>query len=99
MLELSAFTHFLNRREIAAFMMNARQTVAHELLRDVRDSVAISLRDLLGREGLAFADAAHCVARAVGDAAIELAIGVAIERAARRVRRVLRDAGHLERFA
>ena len=44
-------------------------------------------------------DAAEGAARAIGHAAVELTVRVAIERPARRIRRVLRDAGQLERLA
>ena len=55
--------------------------------------------DLLGGERRPLPDAAQRVARAIGDAAVELAVRVAIERAACGIRRVLRDAGQLERLA
>ena len=51
------------------------------------------------RECRPLADALNDAARAIGDAAVELAVRVAVEGPARRIRRVLRDAGHLERLA
>ena len=45
------------------------------------------------------ADLVERAARAIGDAAVQLAVRVAVEGAARRIRRVLGDAGHLERLA
>ena len=40
--QLAASAHVLNRRQVAAFVMHARQPVAHELLGDVRDAVALA---------------------------------------------------------
>jgi hypothetical protein len=79
-------------------VVHARETVAHELLRDVRDAVAAALRRLLRGEGRALADAAHHAPRAIGDASVELSALIPIECAARRIRRVLRDARQLEGF-
>ena len=50
MMQIAARAHFLDRREIAALVMHAGQAVADELLRDVRDAVALALRALLGGE-------------------------------------------------
>ena len=44
MVEIAARADFLDRREVAALVMHARESVAHELLRDVRDAVAVALR-------------------------------------------------------
>ena len=49
MVQVAARAHFLDRRQVAALVMHARQAVAGELLRDVRDAVALALRRLLRR--------------------------------------------------
>ena len=41
--QLAARAHLLQRGQVAALVMHARQAVAHELLRDVRDAVALAL--------------------------------------------------------
>ena len=43
MQQLAARAHLLQRRQIAAFVVHAGQAVADELLRDVREPVAIAL--------------------------------------------------------
>ena len=55
--QFAARAHLLKRRQIAAFVVHAGQAVADELLRDVRDPVAVALRRLLGGERLPLADA------------------------------------------
>ena len=54
---------------------------------------------LLRGERLALADGLEHDSRAIGDAAVQFAAGVVIEGAARRIGRVLVNAGHLERLA
>ena len=44
MQQVAARPHILQRRQIAAFVVDARQPVADELLGDVRDAVAVALR-------------------------------------------------------
>src|SRR5215831_8107896 len=78
--------------------MYAGEAVPHELLRDVCEPVAIALRGLVGGKRRPLADATQRATRAIGDAAGEVAALVLVERAARRIRRVLRDAGQLERL-
>ena len=45
--QLATSPHILNCRQVAAFVMHARQPVAHELLGDVRDAIALACRALL----------------------------------------------------
>ena len=97
--QLAAGADVLDRGQVAAFVVDAGQAVAHELLGDVGDAVAVALCPLLGREGRPLADAVERVAGAIGDAAVQLAVGVLVEGAARRIRRVLGDAGQLEGLA
>src|SRR5262245_23948747 len=99
MLEVTAGTHVLNCLEIAALVVHAGQPVARELLRDVRNAVAAPF--LLFGSGIlrALPDTLENASRTVGDASVQLAIRSFVVRAARDVRRVLRDAGHLERLA
>ena len=99
MMQIPAGADFLDGREVAALVMDAGQPVARELLRDVRDPVALALGALFGSERRPLPDAVEDAAGTIGDAAIELPVRVAIERAAWRIRRVLRDLGELERLA
>ena len=52
--QIAPRAHLLQCEEIAAFVMDAGHAVAHELLGDVGEAVAIALQRLFGREGLAF---------------------------------------------
>ena len=49
-MQVAARAHLLQRGQVAALVMHARQAVADELLRDVREAVAVALRALLGGE-------------------------------------------------
>src|SRR5262245_16197539 len=98
MMEVAARADFLNGGEIAALMMHARESVAHELLRDVCDALTLSLIALCRCECRTLADAVEHVARAIGHSAVEIARLVSIEGAAGRIRRVLRDLRELERL-
>src|SRR5678816_4940674 len=80
-------------------MVHAGEAIPYELLRDVRDTVAIALGALLGRIRRTSADAIDGAARAIGHAAVERAALIVIEGAAGRIRRLGRDAGELERLA
>ena len=97
--QFAAGAHVLNRRQVAALVMHAGEAVACELLRDVRDAVASALLVLGGREGGPRADRAERIHGAVGDPAVELAVGILVVGAAHRVRRALGDARHVEGFA
>src|SRR4029077_13837568 len=61
--------------------------------------VAIAAEPLVGRKRLSLADLVEDAARAIRDAAVQLPLVVAVERAAGRVRRVASDARELERLA
>ena len=50
MMEIAARTDVLKCREIAALVMDARQSIADELLRDVGQTISVSLCTLLRRE-------------------------------------------------
>src|SRR5690242_21083659 len=78
--------------------MHGRQSIACELPGDVRQSVALAPRPLLGDVCRTRADAVEDAPGAIGDAAVELTRSVAIEGAAGRVWRVLRDVRQLERL-
>src|SRR5689334_22101037 len=79
--------------------MHTGQAIADELLGDERESVAVAGTDLLRRKARALANLEEHIARAVGDPAVELALLIAVVGAGGRVRRVLGNAGKLERFA
>jgi hypothetical protein len=96
--ELAAGADVLDRRQVATFVVDTRQAVAHELLRDVGDAVALALRPLLGRERRTLTHTVEYFARAIRHTAIQVAARVAVEGAAGWVRRVLRDLRHLERL-
>src|SRR6187200_2939334 len=98
MMQIAARAHFLDRREVAALVVHARQAVARELLRDVRDAIAVALRDLLRRERWPLSGPTHRSSRPVRHASVELSARVTIEGSAGRIWRVLRDAGHRQRF-
>src|SRR5262249_567133 len=82
--ELGALPHLLQRQQIAAFVVDARQAVANELLGDVRQALAVALHPLIGRDGRPGPDTLQRTARAIGDAAVEVALLVAVERPAGR---------------
>src|SRR5262249_58693261 len=75
------------------------QAVADELLGDEGVRIAVARLPLVRRVGHALAFAEEHVTGAIGDAAVELAVLVAVKGAAGRVGRVLGDAGDLERLA
>ena len=97
--EIAARPHLLQRGQIAALVMHARQAVADELLRDVGQPVAVALQPLVRGEGRPRAGLAERAPRPIRDAAVEIAVRVAIERPARRIGCVPGDARHLERLA
>jgi hypothetical protein len=97
--QLPARANVADGRKIAALVMNGRQAVARELLRNVREPVTRALRRLFRGEGGPPARAPHRVARTIGDASVELAARVLVERPALGIRRVLRYPGQLERAA
>src|SRR5213593_4442881 len=63
--QIAARTHLLQRKQVAALVVDARQAVADELLRDVREPVATTLDGLVGRKGLAVAGIGEYTSRAV----------------------------------
>ena len=80
-------------------MMHGGQAEAGELLGDVGDPrlrAGILLGLAVLREGRPLSKARL---RSVGDPSVEVAIGIMVERAAERLRRVLGNAGKLERLA
>ena len=70
--QVAARADVLERREIAALVMDAGQPVPDELFRDVRQPVAFALLALLGREGRSLPHAIQCAARAIGHSAVEV---------------------------
>ena len=98
--QLAARAHVLHRRQVAALVVHAGQAVARELLRDVRESVARALLDLRRRERRPRARPAERAPRARS-----VTRPLSSPFASRSnvppvgIRRVLRDAGQLERLA
>src|SRR5579871_254733 len=80
-------------------MMDAGDAIAHELLRDVRQSVAVACECLLRRKRLSLADPVKHTGRPVRDTAVEVAIRITIEGSTGRVRRALVDVRQLESLA
>src|SRR5262249_29061183 len=76
--------------------MYAREPVPHELLRDVREAVTLALSTLSRRELQTTANVAKSISRVIGDASVQGAGRIAIERAAGGIRRVLCDPRELE---
>src|SRR5262249_58632105 len=97
--ELSALAYLLQREQIAAFVVHAGEAVADELLRDVREPVAVAAPGLVGGPAAPGADPAEHGPRAIGDAAVRVAQLVAVEGAAGRILGLLRDARELQRLA
>ena len=87
MQQIAAGADVLHRLQVAALMVHARQAVARELLRDVRDAVTRALLDLRRREGGSRADLVERSGGEVRDAAVQLALLVLVERAAHRIGR------------
>jgi hypothetical protein len=69
------------------------------LLGDVRQAVAVSLRDLLRRVRRSLADSCEYRPSAICHSSVELTIRITVERAAGWIRRVLGDSRELKRFA
>jgi len=97
--QIAARAHLLQRQEIAALVMHAGQAVAHELLGDEGERIAVAPPRLFRGMGWAHAHLGEHQAGAVGHAPIKLALGVAVERAGRRAWRVPGDAGECEGLA
>ena len=98
--QFAARPHLLQRRQIAAFVVHAGQAVADELFRDVCQAIAAALVASASAVNVCrLPDAVEHATRAVGDAAVEIAVRIAVERSAWRIRRVLRDVRHLQRLA
>ena len=70
--QLAAGAHVLHRLQAAALMVHARQAVARELFRDVRDAVARALFPLRRRQRPPRADPIECGRGEVGDSPVEL---------------------------
>ena len=79
-------------------MVHAGETVANELLRDVGEAIAVALLPLVGRNGLPLTNPTERAARPIGDAAVEVAVLVPVERPAWWIRGVLVDARHFQRL-
>src|SRR5437870_1860719 len=98
-MQVAARADILDRRQVAALVMHAGETVANELLRDMRDPIAVALRVRVGAERRPLPYAVEDVARPIGHAAVERTAGIAIERSTRWIWRILGDLCQLERFA
>src|ERR1700735_3698515 len=99
MQKISARAYLLQSEQIAALMMDAGQSVLDELLRNVCQPVAAALLHLLLGERRTLADAVDPVGGPIGDAAVQIAIRVAIESSARRIGRVLVYVRHFKSLA
>ena len=80
-------------------MVDRRESVARELLRDVRHAIAFAPLHLRGAELRPRAGGIEYVHGAIGDATVELTDGIPIERAPSRGRGLFGDAGQLECLA
>src|SRR5262249_7226957 len=76
--------------------MHTCESVTDELLRYESKAVAVTLFSLIRREGPPVSVAVDRVSCKIGDASGEITCAIPIVRAARRVGRVLGDAGHLQ---
>ena len=99
MQEFAARPHLLQSRQIAALVVDAGHAITHELFGNVCQPVAVALQPLLFGKGRPLADAVERAPGPVGDPAVEVAIGVAVEGPAGRIGRVLVDVRHLEGLA
>ena len=99
MQQLATRTHLLQSGQIAAFVVDAGQTIADKLFGDVGQPVAIALQLLLFGKRFALADFVEYASRAVGDAAVQFAVFVAVVGSAGRIGRVLGDTRHLQGLA
>ncbi len=99
MKEVSARPHLLQGEQIATLVVHARQAIADELLGNVCQPVAIALQPLVRGKARALADFIEGSPRPVGNAAVEVAVGIAIEGSARRIGRALIDVRHLQSLA
>ena len=81
--QVSARAHLLQREQIAALVVYAGQAIADELLGDVGQPVAVALHRLLRGKGRPLADPVERARRPVGNPAVEVAVGVAVESSAR----------------
>src|SRR5262249_46448260 len=87
------------REQVAALVVNAGEAVAHELLRDIGLGRAIALLNLVRGEYRPVTDLVEDEPRPVRNAAVEIAIAVAIIGAGRRVLDIPGYAGEFERLA
>src|SRR6185295_11141571 len=88
MQQLAARPYLLERAQIAAFVMDTRESVTHELLRYESQAIAIALLALFRREGSPGSDALDGVSRKIGDASTQVTCLISVVRAAGRVGRV-----------
>ena len=89
----------LHRGEVAAFVMHGRESVACELLRDVRHPIALALVPVGVTELRALASGIQHAHRAIGHTSGEFPCTILVERPAGGRQRVLGDLGQLERLA
>ena len=99
MTQLAACAHILHRGEVAAFVMHGRESVACELLRDVRHPIALALVPVGVTELRALASGIQHAHRAIGHTSGEFPCTILVERPAGGRQRVLGDLGQLERLA
>src|SRR5262249_58085072 len=85
--------------EDAALVVDAGKAIADELLGNVGQPIAVALEPLLRGKGRPPADLVDLVTRTVGHAAVQFTVRVAVKSSARRIRRVLVDAGEIEGVA
>src|SRR5262252_6156116 len=80
--QFAARAHFLDRRQVAALVVDAGQSVADELLRDVGNAILAAPVQLRRRKGGPIADFVENAARRVRDTSVEFAPLVAVVSAA-----------------
>ena len=87
--QFAASPHLLERKQIAAFVVDAGQAITNELFGDVCQPVAVALLLLFCREGLALAYVVEYVTRAIGDSSVKFAVFVVVVSSAHAVGSVL----------
>ena len=97
--KIAARTHLLQRHQVAAFMVHGGKAIFDELLGDEGKTFPVALQLLRGAVGRAGADLGEDAAGAVGNAPVQLALGILVIGAAEGIGRVLGDPRHLQGLA
>jgi hypothetical protein len=80
-------------------VVHGRDPITDKLLGNVGEAIAVGLQHLRFGKGGAFANLVERAAGPVRDAAIEVAVGIAVEGATGRIGRVLVNVGQFEGLA